>query len=102
MADIIITDEQLSSSAYTDTINVPIEKVDVAEWLFSLPVAGYQRCCPPDHISAGTTTIDNGKGRSINAEMIGQTLRVQHYVASEKNWRICGEQRIPRCLSSGR
>lgn len=81
MSDVIITDKQLSSSAFSAVINAPIEQVDIADWLFNLPEAEYQRCCPPDHISAGTTSTDDGKRMSINVEMIGKTLMVQHYVA---------------------
>jgi len=89
MSDIIVTDKQLSSSAYSAVINLPIEKVDIAEWLFSLPEAEYQRCCPPDHISAGSTTTDDGKRMSINVEMIGKTLMVQHYVAEVATPTLC-------------
>jgi hypothetical protein len=37
----------------------------------------------PDHISAGTTTTEDGRRMSINVEMIGTGLVVQHYVADE-------------------
>lgn len=89
MSDVIITEKQLSSSAYTAVINAPIEKVDIADWLFNLPEAEYQRCCAPDHISAGATTTDDGKRMSINVEMIGKTLMVQHYVAEIATPTLC-------------
>ncbi|MDQ7995781.1 MAG: hypothetical protein AAGC76_08000 [Luteibacter sp.] len=89
MSDVIITGKQLSSSAYSAVINAPIEKVDIADWLFSLPEAEYQRCCSPDHISTGTTSTDDGKRMSINVEMIGQTLMVQHYVAEIATPSLC-------------
>jgi hypothetical protein len=89
MSDIIITDKQLSASAYTAVINAPIETVDIADWLFNLPEAEYQRCCPPDHISAGATFADDGRRMSINVEMIGQTLMVQHYVAEIATPTLC-------------
>lgn len=76
----VITDLKLSSSAFSHVIDIPIEKVDIADWLFNLPEAEYQRCCPPDHISAGTTSTDDGKPMSINIEMIGKTLMIQRYV----------------------
>jgi hypothetical protein len=79
----ILTEKMLSQSAYTADIDVPFEKVDIAEWLFDLPEAEYLRCCPPDHIAAGTTTTDDGRRMSINVEMIGTGLVVQHYVAEE-------------------
>jgi hypothetical protein len=43
MTDTIISDKQLSSSAFSHVINAPIEKVDIADWLFKLPQAEYQR-----------------------------------------------------------
>jgi len=89
MSDVIITDKQLSVSAVSAVIHAPIEKVDIADWLFNLPEAEYQRCCAPDHISAGTTTTDDGKRMSINVEMIGQTLMVQHYVAEVATPTLC-------------
>ncbi|MEH0194500.1 hypothetical protein V7S57_02075 [Caulobacter sp. CCNWLY153] len=89
MSDIIITDKQLSASAYTATINAPIEAIDIADWLFNLPEAEYQRCCAPDHISAGATFTDDGRRMSINVEMIGQTLMVQHYVAEVATPTLC-------------
>lgn len=89
MSDIIITDKLLSASAYTAIINAPIEKVDIADWLFNLPEAEYQRCCPPDHISAGSTRTDDGTRMSINVEMIGKTLMVQHYVAEIARPSLC-------------
>lgn len=78
-----LTDLVLSQSAFTAEIDVPFGKIDIADWLFTLPEAEYQRCCPPDHIAAGTTTTDDGRRMSINVEMIGTGLVVQHYVADE-------------------
>ncbi len=89
MSDMVITDKQLSASAYTAVINAPIETVDIADWLFTLPEAEYQRCCAPDHISAGVTTTDDGRRMSINVEMIGRTLMVQHYVAEVATPTLC-------------
>ena len=78
---IIRTDLVLSQSAFSHIIDVPFEKVDIAQWLFNLPDAEYQRCAPPDHIAAGATYTDDGRRMSINVEMIGSGLVVQHYVA---------------------
>ena len=77
MSDVILSDSTLSSSAFSHVIAAPIEKVDIAEWLFALPEAEYQRCCPPDHISCGATFTDDGTRMSINVEMIGRTLMIQ-------------------------
>jgi hypothetical protein len=70
-------------------INAPIEKVDIADWLFKLSVAEYQRCCPPDHIACGATSTDDGKPMSIHVEMIGRTLMIQHYVAETATPTFC-------------
>src|SRR5215469_7652513 len=77
----ILTDMVLVESKKTATIHAPVERVDIADWLLHLPDAEYQRCAPPDHIAAGTTTTDDARPMSINVEVIGGTLMVQHYVA---------------------
>jgi hypothetical protein len=71
--------EPISESSFTAVINAPIEKVDLADWLFGLSDAEYQRCSPA-HIAAGTTRSEDGKRMSINVEMIGGSIVVQHYV----------------------
>lgn len=76
----IRTDLILSQSAFSHVIDVPFEQVDIAASPFSLPEAEYQRCAPPDHIAAGATFTDDGRRMSINVEMIGTGLVVQHYV----------------------
>jgi hypothetical protein len=70
----------LTESSYTATINVPIDWVDIGDWLLHLPDQEYQRCAPPDHVAAGFTTTDDGRPMSINVEQIGSSLMVQHYV----------------------
>ncbi|MFT0860051.1 tyrosine-type recombinase/integrase [Ancylobacter sp. G4_0304] len=85
----VLTDKILSESAYTAEIDVPFEKVDIAEWLFSLPEAEYLRCCPPDHIGSGVTTTDDGRRMVINVEMIGTGLVIQHYIAEEARPDYC-------------
>ena len=77
----IRTDMVLVESEKTATIHAPVERVDIAAWLLHLPDAEYQRCAPPDHIAAGATTTDDGRPMSINVEVIGGSLMVQHYVA---------------------
>ncbi|MGO9236229.1 MAG: hypothetical protein ACLP4V_19965 [Methylocella sp.] len=89
MTDTILSDKVLSNSAYSHVINAPIEKVDIADWLFKLPEAEYRRCCPPDHISCGATFTDDGTPMSINVEMIGKTLMIQHYVAEVATAALC-------------
>jgi hypothetical protein len=89
MTDTILGDRELSNSSYSHIINAPIEKVDIAAWLFNLPEAEYLRCCPPDHISCGATSTDDGTPMSINVEMIGKTLMIQHYVAEIATATLC-------------
>jgi hypothetical protein len=63
----MMTDRILSHSSFSHIVDVPIERVDIADWLFNLPEAEYQRCCPPDHIAAGATSTDNGRRMSAFA-----------------------------------
>jgi hypothetical protein len=69
----------ITESSATAIINAPIELVDIADWVFTLPDAEYQRCSPA-HIAAGFTTSDDGRRMSLNVETIGGNLMVQHYV----------------------
>jgi hypothetical protein len=89
MTDGILSDKHLSNSAYSHIINAPLEKIDIPSWLFKLPEAEYCRCCPPDHISCGFTKTDDGIPMSINVEMIGKTLMIQHYVAEVATLPLC-------------
>jgi len=73
-------DRTLSLSTVTATMNVPLEKVNIAEWLLTLPDREYQRCSSA-HVAAGSTSTDDGRPMSINVETIGDALMVQHYVA---------------------
>lgn len=84
-----ILEEILSQSAYSHEVDVPFAEIDIADWLFTLPEAEYQRCCAPDHIAAGITTTDDGRRMSINVEMVGSGLVVQHYVAEEATPNYC-------------
>jgi hypothetical protein len=81
-------DHALVFSTVTATIQAPIEKVDIADWLFNLPDAEYQRCSPA-HIAAGTTTTDDGRPMSINVETIGDALIIEHYVAEVREPHLC-------------
>jgi hypothetical protein len=83
-----LTYPALSISTVTATINTPIEKVDIADWLFNLTDTEYQRCSHA-HIAAGTTKTDSGKPMSINVETIGDALVVQHYVMEVHEPALC-------------
>ncbi len=70
---------EIVDSSVTAIINAPIEKIDLPTWAFTLPEHEYQGCSPA-HIAAGFTTAPDGKRMSINVEVIGGALMVQHYV----------------------
>jgi hypothetical protein len=74
-----MTDFQIVDSSFTSTINAPATKVDLPAWAFALPDAEYQGCSPA-HVAAGFTTAPDGTRMSINVEVIGGSLMVQHYV----------------------
>src|SRR5277367_4118402 len=79
---------RLSNSTVTAIMHVPLEKVNIADWLLTLRDAEYQRCSHA-HIAAGTSTTEDGKTMSINVETIGDALIVQHYVAEVKEPALC-------------
>jgi hypothetical protein len=81
-------DRTLSLSTVTATIHAPIEKVNIADWLFQLPDSEYQRCAHA-HIAAGITTTDDGRAMSINVETIGDALVIQHYVPEIREPQLC-------------
>ena len=72
-------DNTLVESSFSATIDAPIEQVDIPSWCFSLPESEYQACSPA-HCSAGATTAPDGRRMSINVEILGGSLMVQHYV----------------------
>jgi hypothetical protein len=74
-----LEDTTLVESTAAAVINAPIEKVDIPAWCFSLPDSEYQACSPA-HYAAGVTTTPDGRRISINVEVIGGSLIVQHYV----------------------
>jgi hypothetical protein len=69
----------LVESSVSATINAPIEKIDIPAWCYSLPDSEYQACSPA-HCAAGATTAPDGRRMSINVEIIGGSIIVQHYV----------------------
>jgi hypothetical protein len=74
-----MNEHQIVDSNFTAIIDAPIEKTDIPAWCFSLPEREYQDCSPA-HVSAGFTTAPDGKRISINVEIIGGSLMVQHHV----------------------
>lgn len=69
-------------------INAPIQKINIADWLLNLPDAEYQKCSV-NHIAAGASRTYKGEPMSINVEMIGDALVIQHYVATEYRANYC-------------
>jgi hypothetical protein len=72
-------DNTLVESSFSAMINAPIEQVDIPSWCFTLLESEYQACSPA-HCSAGATTTPDGRRMSINVEILGGSLMVQHYV----------------------
>jgi hypothetical protein len=72
-------DNTLVQSSFTATIDAPVEKVDIPSWCFTLPESEYQSCSPA-HCSAGSTTAPDGRRMSINVEILGGSMIVEHYV----------------------
>jgi hypothetical protein len=70
--------DQLVDSSFSALINAPIVKINIPEWAFNLPEKEYQGCSPA-HVSAATTIGNDGRRMSINVEVIGGSLMVQHY-----------------------
>jgi hypothetical protein len=74
-----VEDDTLVRSSFSATVHAPIEKVDIPAWCFTLPDSEYQACSPA-HFAVGATTTPEGRRMSINVEVIGGSLIVQHYV----------------------
>lgn len=74
-----MNDNQIVDSSFKAIINAPIERVYIPQWCFNLSEREYQGCSPA-HVAAGFTTTPDGKRMSINVEIIGGSLMVQHYV----------------------
>ena len=89
MTETILVDMELSTTTCSCVINAPVEKVDLATWLFKLSEDEYRRCCPPDHLSCGTSVTDEGKALVLNVEMIGHALMVQRYVVDTATPTLC-------------
>jgi hypothetical protein len=74
-----MADKTLAESRCSATIHAPIEYVDLPDWCFTLSESEYQSCSPA-HYSAGATAAPDGRRMSINVEVLGGSLIVQHYV----------------------
>lgn len=74
-----MNEDTLVESSFSATIQAPFEKVNLPAWCFTLPESEYQACSPA-HCAAGTTTGPDGRRMSINVEILGGSLMVQHYL----------------------
>jgi hypothetical protein len=75
----VLAGQLLAQAVGTAAVDAPIGKVDLFEWLRTLPDREYQRCAPPDHRAAGYTVSDDGRPLSVAVETIGTSLLVHHY-----------------------
>lgn len=69
----------LAQAVCTAVIDAPAAKVDLFEWLRTLPDREFQRCAPLDHKAVGYTVTDDGEPLSVMVETIGASLFVQHF-----------------------
>ena len=74
-----MNESKIVNSSFTAIVNAPLEKIDIPAWCFNLPDKEYHACSPA-HVAAGFTTAPDGKRMSINVEIIGGSLIVEHYV----------------------
>ena len=72
-------DNTLAETCASAIITARIESIDIPAWCFSLTDSEYQSCSPA-HYAAGTTTAPDGRRMSINVEVIGGSMIVEHYV----------------------
>lgn len=66
---------QSSSSA---VIHAAAGKIDIPSWLFTLPDQEYQGCAK-GHVAGGASVAPDGKRLSINVELVGPGLLIQHW-----------------------
>ena len=64
-------------------INAPKEAFNLHDWVFTLSDKDYQTTAR-GHIGAGSSIHSDGTQTSVNVEIVGGNLLVQHYVAEVK------------------
>ncbi|RKR75861.1 hypothetical protein [Frondihabitans australicus] len=74
------SDIVLSDSTVYATITAPFDQIDLADWLRNLTDEEYQRCAPGEHKACAHGVTDDGRSETLNVEMIGTTLTIQHAV----------------------
>ena len=76
----VLSDLVLSNSTVKVTIDAPYDLVDLPDWLSNLTDEEYQRCAPGEHKACAHGFTDDGRRETLNVEMIGATLTIQHAV----------------------
>ena len=61
MSTAVRDDLVLSHAEITAEVEAPFDRIDIAQWLKTLPTQEYQRCAPGDHKAAGYTVEMPGK-----------------------------------------
>jgi hypothetical protein len=79
----------LSDSCFSHIVHAPIDRVDLAAWVFGLTSVEYRRCCSPAHIAAGISSSADGRAMPITVEMIGECVLVAQYVGEITDPRHC-------------
>src|SRR5260370_30265392 len=69
-------------------IHAPVDKIDIPEWLFTLTDEEYQQCSIA-HIACAATRSPDGKRMTINVEMAGSGLMVQHWTEETAEKQHC-------------
>jgi len=59
-------------------IPLPAAELDLGRWVYAMGDREYQRCAR-GHIAAGSSPLPGGARASINVEIVGGHLLVQHY-----------------------
>ncbi|ADB39822.1 hypothetical protein [Spirosoma linguale] len=73
----------MSQFFYQCTVGLPVDTIDLYQWLTSLSEADYQRFSS-GHRAIGLCRTEDGEGM-INVESIGGNLLVQHYTIVQKD-----------------
>jgi hypothetical protein len=89
MTDTILVDKVLSDVVCKHEINARLEQIDIATWLSTMNEDEFRRCCPPDHISCGRTSRDDGTKILLHIETIGHALMIQRYVMDVATPELC-------------
>jgi hypothetical protein len=80
-------------TSHVTPMQVPLDAVDLEDWIFSLSDEDYQ-AASPQHRAAGVTMQDGVRG-TINVESIGGSLLIQHYqeiAAGAQNFELVSER----------